>query len=118
MGPELLGALGLPPLATPLLLGLALKDTLAVRVVRVEPLEAEGARRDGGGAEARVLALVHAAARAEGSADVQARALLAATLWPALQPSVHGALALWLNGGKHTDDRGLARASLVSPAPN
>ena len=45
VGPELLGALGLPPLATPLLLGLALKDTLAVRVVRVEPLEAEGARR-------------------------------------------------------------------------
>ena len=118
MGPELLGALGLPPDATPLLLGLALKDTLAVRVVRVEPLEPEGARRDGAVAEARVLALVQAAARAEGAEDVQARALLAATQWPTLQPSLHGALALWLNGGKHADDRGLARASLVSPAPS
>ncbi|MCK6517373.1 hypothetical protein L6R46_20210, partial [Myxococcota bacterium] len=100
VGPELLGALLLPPLVTPLLLGLALKDTLAVRVVRVEALEAEGARRDGTVAEARVLALVRAAARAEGSADVQARALLAAMVWPALQPSAHGGLALWLNGGR------------------
>lgn len=98
MGPELLGALGLPPDATPLLLGLALRDTLAVRVVRVEPLEAEVGRRDG--AVARVLALVQAAARAEGSVDVQARELLAAALWPALQPPVHGWLALWLNGGR------------------